>query len=75
MVRTPGNAPVPEVLAATESANIGFTGLDTGESVTVAGLKFTAGRNTTAAEVANAFSNLSNTDTHGSVDYGNELAP
>ena len=69
--RTPGNAPVPEVLAATESANIGFTGLDTGESVTVAGLKFTAGRNTTAAEVANAFSNLSNTDTHGSVDYGN----
>ena len=69
--RTPGNAPVAEVPAVTESANISFTGLDTGESVTVAGLKFTAGRNTTAAEVANAFSNLSNTDTHGAVDYGN----
>jgi len=69
--RTPGNAPVPEILAATESANIGFTGLDTGESVTVAGLKFTAGRNTTAAEVANAFSNLTNADTHGAADYGN----
>lgn len=69
--RTPGNAPVAEVPAVTESANIGFIGLDTGESVTVAGLKFTAGRNTTAAEVANAFSNLSNADTHGTVDYGN----
>ena len=69
--RAPGNAPVAEIPAVTESANIGFTGLDTGESVTVAGLKFTAGRNTTAAEVANAFSNLSNTDTHGTVDYGN----
>ena len=57
--------------AVTESANIGFIGLDTGESVTVAGLKFTAGRNTTVAEVANAFSNLSNADTHGTVDYGN----
>ena len=47
--------------ASTESANVTFSGMNAGEVMTMAGLSFTAGASgATAAQVANAFSNLAN---------------
>lgn len=47
------------VAGATEVASVKFTALATGESVTVGGLVFTAAKDLTAAQVAQAFANLS----------------
>lgn len=43
---------------ATEVASVKFTSLDADDTVTVGGLTFTAGKDLTAAEVAQAFANL-----------------
>lgn len=51
----PGIAAVAET---TEVASVKFSALVKGQSLTVAGLTFTAAKNLTAAEVAKAFSNL-----------------
>jgi flagellin len=46
---------------STESARVTFSALNAGEVITMAGLSFTAGNlGATAAQVANAFSNLAN---------------
>jgi flagellin len=66
-----GNAPVAAVLPITESANVQFTSITHGQSITVAGLKFTANQDLTASQVAVAFENLQNGATHGSASYGN----
>ncbi|VXC58190.1 DUF4214 domain-containing protein [Massilia sp. 9I] len=47
------------VAGATEVATVKFTALEEGESVTVGGLTFTAAKDLTAAQVAQAFANLS----------------
>ncbi|ALK98769.1 hypothetical protein AB595_02300 [Massilia sp. WF1] len=47
------------VAGATEVASVKFTALKATESVTVGGLTFTAAKDLTAAEVAQAFTNLS----------------
>ena len=54
VVTTDGDA----VANTTESSQVTFNSLAAGESVTVAGLTFTAGKDLTAAQVASAFSNL-----------------
>ncbi|WP_404342587.1 beta strand repeat-containing protein [Vreelandella venusta] len=46
------------VAGATEVASVKFTSVDEGDTVTVGGLTFTAGKDLTAAEVAQAFANL-----------------
>jgi flagellin len=52
--------------AATEQANVTFQGLDAGQTMSMAGLTFTAGTSgASASQVANAFSNLANGATTG----------
>lgn len=51
-------ASVKAVAGATEVASVKFTSLTSGQEVTVGGLTFTASKNLTAAEVAQAFANL-----------------
>jgi flagellin len=55
----------------TEAAAVTFTALKDGEAITVAGLKFTASRDATAAEVATAFASLAaSATTGGGTAYG-----
>ena len=68
------------IAGATEVASVKFTKLAANESVTVGGLTFTAAKDLTAAQVAQAFANLSagaavpagaNGDTQGSSAHAN----
>ena len=77
---TPPSAPTPPSLTTTpggngvtESSQVSFAnGLAAGESVTVGGLTFTAGKDLTAAQVAIAFTDLAAGATGKSgVSYGN----
>lgn len=51
---------VATVAAVRETASVKFAALTAGQTLTAAGLTFTAAKNLTAAEVATAFSNLIN---------------
>jgi len=53
-----GSASRTAITGATEVATVKFAALKVGESVTVAGLTFTAAKALTAAEVAQAFANV-----------------
>ncbi|MYM85055.1 DUF4214 domain-containing protein [Duganella sp. FT50W] len=59
------------VVGVTEVASVKFSALASGELVTVGGLTFTASKDLTAAQVAQAFNNLTNLDTQGSGVNGN----
>ena len=50
--------PIPAIVGVTETSSIKFTALLPRQSVTVAGLQFTASRTLSSAEVASAFANL-----------------
>jgi len=57
---TPSVATSQGVSASPETSGVTFTDLAAGQTVTLAGLTYTASATTTAAQVASAFANLSN---------------
>jgi len=54
------SSPLPTASKSNEKHTITFKALTNGQSVTVAGLTFTAGKDLTATQVSSAFSNLAN---------------
>jgi len=63
------------IASGTSSASVAFRSMAAGETLTIAGLTFTAGgTGATAAQVSSAFANIANLDTHTNINTAKNLS-